>query len=169
MSLRLRPTFAMDLDAAAPTVMERLRRGLVADGLQTRWSRTPGARAERSDDDAHVLVFLTRRRFWSPWLHLEVHRADRGSHVFGRFSPHPNVWTAYLLGYLLLGTVASLCALFGASQALAGGRPTALWGVAPVAATALAMWWASQVGQRLARDEMALLRRRVDEALSGGD
>jgi hypothetical protein len=165
MSLQHRPTFSIDLPGPVSAVAERLRAALEDGAIETRWSRTPGARTEHNDEHVYVLVRHRERRFWSPWLHLEVYRQSVGAQVFGRFSPHPSVWAAYLLGYLLLGTVTFLASMFGAAQALSVGRPTALWALPFTGTVALLMWWSSQVGQRLARDEMADLRARVDAAI----
>lgn len=166
MKLQHRPTFAMDLPLVPAAVAEQLRAALAVDAVEFRCSRTPGANPQRHEDLIHFLIYHRRRRFWSPWLQLELaHRGDQ-THLFGRFSPHPAVWTAYIFGYLLLATTALFALMFGAGQALSVGRPTAFWALAVIVPAAAAMWWTSQIGQRLARNEMADLRARVTAAVS---
>ena len=165
MMLRHRPTFTIDLAEATSGVIARLRAGLPDPSLELRWSRTPGARAECNDEHCFVLLCRRQRRFWSPWLHLEVTQLAAATQLFGRFSPHPSLWAGYTLGYLFLAVASFFAVMFAAGQLLSGGRPTLLWALAPTGAIAVGMWWSSRIGQRLAREEMTDLRRRVDEAL----
>lgn len=166
MVLRHRPTFEIDLVEPAAEVIDRLRAGLPDPAVEVRWSLTPGARGDRNDEHVFILICPSRRRFWSPWLHLEVAQRPAGTHLFGRFSPHPSLWAGYTLGYLFLAAAGFFALMFAVGQRLSGGRPTLLWALVPTGAAALAMWWSSRVGQRLARDEMDDLRRRLDEALA---
>jgi hypothetical protein len=166
MVLRHRPTFTIDLADATGAVIDRLRAGLPDPSLELRWSRTPGARGDCNDEHCFVLLCRRKRRFWSPWLHLEVKQLPNATRLFGRFSPHPSLWAGYTLGYLFLAVASFFAVMFAAGQLLSGGRPTLLWVLAPTGAIAVGMWWSSRIGQRLARDEMSALRGRVDEALS---
>lgn len=163
MALELRPTFSFVVPESASEVVERLQRRLASPGIESRWSRT--GPIPSGWERIHVLAWLTRRRIWSPWLHLDIRPHADGTELFGRFSPHPSLWTAYALTYLALATVAFLSTMFALSQLMMNARPTAAWGVLACAVVAVLMWWASQVGQRLAAAEMQTLRNAVDHAV----
>jgi hypothetical protein len=171
MALTLRPTFSVRVEQSSEVVAHRLHRRLMNLPLESRWSRVPGASREVARDRTHVLLALTaaRRRFWSPWLHLDIREAEGGAELFGRYSPHPNVWTAYALGYLLLGAVIFLGSLFAAAQQMVHGDGHALWGVVAALVAAVLMWWSALVGQRLARDQMEELDSHFRNALSSSD
>jgi hypothetical protein len=167
MAAGLRPTFECSTDRGSADVSDRLRDAVDRDGLTATWSRVAGASAEVRGDQLHALIRLPegRRSIWSPWLHLDVQTRDGKTHLFGRFSPNPALWTAYMLGYLLIGSIAFLSLMFGVGQWMSGAAPTAWWTIAFVAVPAAAMWWASQIGQRLADDQMRSLRQAVEAAL----
>lgn len=88
-----------------------------------------------------------------------------GTQLHGRFSPHSSVWTAFAASYLGLGSLGVFSSIFGLSQWMVDSRPWALMGTATCIALVGVLWWASQVGQRLARDEMLMIRAVVDAAL----
>lgn len=168
MALGHRPTFLLELPEGPEAVARRLHAGLSVAEIETRWSRIPGASTETTKERTYVLLALPagRRHFWSPWLHLDIRPADVGSELFGRYSPHPNVWTAFALGYLLLGAIIFLGSLFACAQIMLGRPSHAWWPVIVAAVVALTMWWSAQVGQRLARVQIEELDARLHSALS---
>jgi hypothetical protein len=107
-----------------------------------------------------------QRSFWSPWLHLELRHAQTGTSVFGRFSPHPSIWTGFVFSYLGLAVLMFFTVLFGVAQQLSGQPGAAyslllLWvGIAAV------LWFVSQIGQNLAHVEMIELKKLVEASLA---
>jgi len=89
------------------------------------------------------------------------------THLAGRFSPHPTVWTAFAFGYLALGVLSFFASVFAYSQWSLGSTPSALWALGSFALIAVAMWWSAQVGQRLARGQMIELRLLLEAACLG--
>lgn len=168
MSLELRPTFSVDLDEPCTVVAERLRAGLERQPVWTKWSRVPGARIERSCGDTFVLVAVPEKqqRFYSPWLQVSIHPREQGTHLFGRFGPRPAVWSAFLLSYLFCACVGFFSLMWALSQMVLGGRPWAGWITLGAVTVAGLLWWASQIGKRLADEQMATLRRAFDQAVS---
>lgn len=167
MSLHHRPTFALYAPAAAESIQLLLQQRLTDPRLEVTWARTPGAGAASERAESHVLITFRPdlRHFWSPWLHLDLKVDDQGTRLAGRFSPHPSVWTGFAFGYLVLTVVSFFALVFGYSQSTIGSTPLAL-GVLPVsAAVAVVMWWSAQIGQRLARDQMAQIRGLLAESL----
>ena len=117
--------------------------------------------------DGHGLVCFssTCRRFWSPWLHLDFRQRDDNLVLFGRFSPHPSVWTAFIFGYLVLAVLSFFGIILGSSQWL---MDASVWGfvLVPICIIiGLILWGISQLGERLAREEMIELRVLLDEML----
>ncbi len=165
MSLHLRPNFSTKVALDSAQVAHDLERALDRPDLEVRWSRPAGTAQRKHFDRLHVLIAPRERRFWSPWLNLDLHATAEGVDAFGRFSPHPSVWTGFAAAYLLLGSVSFFSAIFGLSQWMVGGAPWALVGTAICAVLAALLWWTSLIGQRLARTEMALLREIVQQAL----
>lgn len=150
-------------------VAERLRVGLDRQAVWTKWSRVPGARSERSCGDAFVLVTVPeeQQRFFSPWLQVSIHPRGSGTHLFGRFGPRPALWSAFLLSYLFCGCVGFFSLMWALSQLMLGGVPWAGWITLGAVIAAGLLWWASQVGKRLAEEQMAALRRAFEEAVAG--
>lgn len=116
----------------------------------------------------HAMISISEknRHFWSPWLHLE-YRSTQEENVFGRFSPHPSIWTAFMFGYLALVVLSFFSLILGLSQQLVGQYPWGyllllIWGL-----IAVTMWIASKIGQGLAAEEMNqledLIRRCAEE------
>lgn len=165
MSLHLRPNFSTKVALDSAQVAHELERVLDRPDLEVRWSRPAGSAQRKHFDRLHVLIAPRERKFWSPWLNLDLHATDEGVDVFGRFSPHPSVWTGFAAAYLLLGSVSFFTAIFGLSQWMVGSAPWAFTGTLVCAVLAALLWWASLIGQRLARTEMALIREIVKEAL----
>jgi hypothetical protein len=169
MALHLRPNFTVKVPHDSEVVATELERVLSRPDLEVRWSRPAGGAHRKHFDRLHVLIAPKQRKFWSPWLNLDLHADATGVEAFGRFSPHPSVWTGFAAAYLLLGTIGFFAAIFGMSQWMVGTLPWALLGTLGCAAVAALMGWASQVGQRLARAEMTQLRAILAEALHETD
>ena len=116
----------------------------------------------------HVIVSLrpAKRHFWSPWMNLEIREIGDGSEVFGRFSPHPSIWTAIMFSYLAIATVCFFAIMFGVSQQLAGQTPWAYLVIPIGLLISVGLWIASKAGQRLAFDEMQQMRSIVQNCVA---
>ncbi|MEM1329148.1 MAG: hypothetical protein AAGG07_01170 [Planctomycetota bacterium] len=118
----------------------------------------------------HFLIWIPpeRRRFWSPWLHLDVRRGPDpagSATLFGRFMPAPSIWTGFMLAHLSLWTTALFAVIFGFSQLIVKQSPWAFWLVPLTLITSAVMIAASRIGQRLARHQMADLTAAIDGVL----
>jgi len=160
-TLALRPTFDLDVEIPPDEAAHRLG-AIIGAGGGPIVGETVG----------HHLMLGIRprdRHFWSPWLTIEIEEAstlpERSTRVHARFHPHPNVWTAFMLGYLAIGTAFAFAAVFGAVQLSLGQSPWALWIAAGAALVALVMWIAARIGQGLAREQMDVLGTVVHKAL----
>jgi hypothetical protein len=102
------------------------------------------------------------RHFWSPWLHIEVTDHDGQTHIRGRFTPHPNIWTSLAFSYFTLLSLAVFAGVWGMSQWMLEQHPTAMWIALACVVVVGLLWWSAQVGQRLAREQMHVLRDAVE-------
>jgi len=116
-----------------------------------------------------LVIPIKDRHFWSPWLNIEAREndlPDPSTHIQGRFSPNPSVWTAFMLVYSSLAVLAFLAAMFAVSQLIMGKPPWAFYFLIPITLISAAMYWASLIGQKIAHDQMQLLYRVTLETLA---
>ena len=155
----LRPTFVLHVPCSADEASERLQ-GLLRE-------ENPKVRGQAVKHHMMLTLKDRERRFWSPWLSLEVRRevGVDDTRVYGRFSPEPGLWMGFMMTYFALGVIACFAAVWGTSQIVLEAAPTALWALPVVGALALALWVATRTGQRLAAQEMGELREVVEAKL----
>lgn len=154
---KLRPSFTIDLAASPDEAIRRIRAGLRANGLSD-CSMSAGRCAE-------LFVERSRRRFWSPYLSIQLEEKDEGSLLRGRFAPHPEVWTLFAFLYAAVGFGILVGAGWGYAQWVLGRSP---WGLLLIPAGALliaALHGASVVGQRLGAEQMDELGSRLKRVL----
>lgn len=115
----------------------------------------------------HIILTHARhlRRFWSPWLSIELEPTSDGTRVVAKFMPHPSLWTGFALGYLAVGVLFFLAGFFAVAQLILGQHPWAAWIAAACAGTLLGMFAVAKIGQGLAQVPMADLDRRFSEVL----
>ncbi|MDQ7006677.1 MAG: hypothetical protein Q9Q40_05560 [Acidobacteriota bacterium] len=153
----MRPTFHLDLPLACDEVMRRLELSIARTDCPCH-GRSLARHAEIWVDDA-------RRKIWSPWLSLTIEAREEGCHLRGRFSPSPSVWTFFMFLHFFFAFLLFVGSLYGFSQWTLGRTPWAL-GVIPVATGGMVgVYLASLIGQRLGAEQMAMLRKIVDDAL----
>lgn len=163
-----RPHFALTLDCPSTQVLQHLFERLDAGPQKLRRTRVPGGGGRESipERDHFILTVPDNvRRIWSPWLTIEVSPEGTGSHLRARFAPHPTVWTGFAFLYLALSLACVFCLAFAVALVTTGAQPWSLSISAASLVLMLLMWWLSQVGQRLARDQMETLRRELMDAL----
>ena len=162
---RMRPRFILDVECGVPDVMTALR------------SRMPdnprGIEGQLSERHGVLTLAEAEQRFWSTQLGLSVEDRAQGpnpevppTRVRGIFSPHPEIWTAFVF---MMGTLAGLSVIgliYGIVQLIMGSTPWALLTPVVTTLTAGLVYTSTLVGQGLAADEMYLLRVHVDECLA---
>ena len=118
-----------------------------------------------------LVVPIEDRHFWSPWLNLEARPfqdAPPVTHIKGRFSPNPSVWTGFMMVYSGLAVLAFLASMFAVAQLVMSNPPWAFYFLIPIVLIAAVMYWSSLIGQKIAHDQMQLLYRVTLETLSQG-
>ncbi len=114
------------------------------------------------------------RHFWSPCLHLEIvpHRSEAESpaparsYVRGFFTPHPSLWSWFVMAYLASGTLFFFAGIWGLTQLQLGRSPWAFWLCGGFALGAAALWLVSRAGRAAAAAQMNALHESVERALS---
>ncbi len=159
MSIRLRPTFSIPFQISEGELFEQLQAEIdrQAESVKGQFKRGHGM----------ISINDSKRHFWSPWLHLHVVPPidDQSPELFGRFSPHPSIWTAVMFSYLALCVIVFFLCVIGMSQFLANEYPWGFWGIPLCLVIAVVIWIVSQAGQRLAHDEMVMLKQMVESAV----
>ena len=160
-----RPGFDHTVEAAPADVDRVLAALLDGDRALSGRARTGNLMLSVRDDERH---------FWSPWLHLQIvpHRVapsaagSSRSYVSGFFTPHPSLWTLFVMAYLTSAVTTFFAAIWGLVQLQLDHRPWAL-GVCLVSAFAAgALWLVSRVGRLHSADQMEALHATVDETLA---
>jgi hypothetical protein len=157
-SFRVRPRFSQVLDWGLEEAQERIARAVEATGGRVVLKRFPG----------YLTLRIPERdqQFWSPQLVLSLERRDDGrTAVEGIYGPNTNVWSLYLYGYLLVGSVGTFAAIFGFCQRALGALPWGLWLAGAMLVLAAAFYLIAQFGQKLAAWQTFQLHQAYEAAV----
>ncbi len=155
MTARLvRPRFEIDFVSDPDAVMEEVR---------SRLPECPHCTGMSVGRHAELFVPQAERRVWSPWLSVTAHERGDGTVLKGRFAPHPSVWTLYLFLSFGLGFALLVGTSLGYAQWATERTPWALVSIPLVGLLGMALYLASQVGQRLGAEQMDRLQHAISE------
>lgn len=86
--LQLRLKFNIESSLQAEEVLGRIEKYLNQDDVSCEgWV---------SDKNALLALPEKLRRYWSPFLNIEVEKNGFGAIIKGRFGPNPTVWTMFI-------------------------------------------------------------------------
>lgn len=106
------------------------------------------------------------RHFWSPRLNISLDAQDDGNtHVQGTYGPNANMWSSFLYGYLIVGSVGLFSGIFGSCQAVLGMQPWGLWIFGGMLAIGTGMYLMARMGRKLGARQMILLHRIYETAV----
>lgn len=153
----MRPTFALCVPAPPDDVLQTIKHAMGRDDCP--------CMGQTSGRHVTLMIKPTDRHFWSPWLGIDLTEHNGRSFVHGRFSPHPHVWTGFtaIYGTLVCGSL--FAGFFGISQLMLDQPAPVLWILPITGVLAALLYTLSLVGQRLAHEQMAMLRAFLDETL----
>ncbi len=154
--MKIRPTFSIEVADSGPDPIMAVRQAVATE---------PTIEGQFRAGHAMLAIRPDQRHFWSPWLHLDIRKSEDRNVLFGRFSPHPTIWTAYVFAYGTLAILSSFSLVFGASQYLAKAWPSAILAFPICIVVAVALWITAQIGQRMAHEEMHRMRDLVQNAV----
>ncbi|QDT69125.1 hypothetical protein MalM25_20530 [Planctomycetes bacterium MalM25] len=157
-SLRLQPTFRLDLPLAPEAARTRLQE-VVRSG-------EVGGPAEAAGSCVVLRAPAEEQRVWSPYLTAQLgpasDRGGSGSELLARFTPRPEVWTLLMMVYFGCVFAALAGGVYGCVQWLLGATPWAL-GLVPIGFAAIGVLHAvSLIGQNLSSHQMSALRERLE-------
>ena len=160
-SFRLRPRFSHVIDLGVEAARERIVNAV----------REHADRCEVKSFPGYVSLHVLEKdlHYWSPRLSLSLEPAGDGhTRVEGTYGPNTNVWSAFLYGYMLVGSVGVFSGLLGACQLWLGMRPWGLWILVAVALIAAGMYMSAQFGQKIGAQQTFLLHQVYEEAVGAG-
>ncbi len=106
------------------------------------------------------------RHFWTPRLNLSLEALEDGKTlVRGTYGPNANMWSSFLYGYLVVGSVGLFSAILGCCQWFLGMRPWGLWIFVTMLSLAIGMYVLAQLGQKLGARQTFLLHQIYESAL----
>lgn len=109
-----------------------------------------------ADKDAH---------YWSPRLSLSLEHEDGGrTRIEGTYGPHTDVWSAFLYGYMLVGSIGIFSGLLGACQRFLNMPAWGLWVASLMAFIAVGMYMLAQFGQKIGAQQTFVLHQIFEEA-----
>jgi hypothetical protein len=157
-SFRVRPRFVQTVPLSPQQIEDRVSAALAERCRGCELKRFPGYLTLRIPED--------EQHFWSPQLTLSLDPDEAGgTTISGIYGPRTNVWSMFLYGYLIVGTLATFTGIFGIAQWVVGARP---WGLAPFAifvALALALYLFAQFGQKLGARQTYTLHLAYEAAI----
>lgn len=114
---------------------------------------------------AELYVPEDERRLWSPYLSVRIDEEQEGCTLFGRFGPHPEVWTFFMFLYLLVAFLVLFGGTLGYVQWASGEAAWGLWAVWVGVPFLALLHLASHAGARLGQAQMQRLQGELDRAL----
>lgn len=155
--MRIRPRYTFTVPLDKETVLNKLREAI----------NNPNARIKGKFVKPLVVISIPEedRHFWSPELSLDLEEKEDGTEIRCILGPHSSIWTMFatFYGFAILVGVAGL--VWGFSQLTLGMSAYGFW-LVPLSVVLIAGAYAiALTGQRLAYDQMLLLRSFIKETL----
>jgi len=157
-SFRLRPRFSHTIDLAVDAAQERIANSARAEADRCEVKSFPGyVSLHVLEKDSH---------YWSPRLSLSLEpEGESKTHVQGTYGPNTNVWSAFLYGYMLVGSVGLFSGLLGACQFWLDMWPWGLWIFAATLLIMAAMYVSAQLGQKIGAQQTFQLHQIYERAV----
>lgn len=162
---RMRPRFSLEVHCGAEPIMDALRAGASGDRdrpLEGHFSVRHGV----------LMLPEVERQFWSTRLDVTVDEEHTGAdgatvptRVYGVFSPHPEIWQAYVFMIGTLGVIGVFGLVYGIAQVALGHVPWAMLVPLICLLVGALVYTSTLVGQGLAAPEMYELRSHLDDCI----
>jgi hypothetical protein len=157
-SFRIRPRFTQILNLGVEDAGERIVREVNRGEYPCEVLKFPGFICLRIPEED--------RHFWSPRLHLSLDPGEDGkTRIEGTYGPNANVWSMFLYGYLLLGSVGLFSGTLGFAQWMIGARPWGLWIFSAMLTAAIGLYVFAQFGQKMGAQQTFRLHRIYEAAM----
>ena len=156
-SFRIRPKFEAPVEKTSDEIIRIVNHGLELADHPFDSIEYPG----------HFIIRVKKenQHYWSPQLNLTFEDQDHGCLVRGRYEPHPNVWTLFVLLYLAISILILFVAILGLTRINLGMEAHILWILPILVATAAGMYLVSQIGQKLGAEETFDIHHFIENSL----
>ena len=156
-SFRIRPKFEVPVEKKSDELIRILEHNLALAEHPFDSVEFPG----------HYILRIKKdhQHYWSPQLSLILEDDERGCLVKGRYEPHPNVWTLFVLLYLAIAILVLFISILGFTRINLGMEAKILWLLPVLGAMALGMYFVSQIGQKLGAEETFDIHHFVENSL----
>ncbi|MGD7654366.1 MAG: hypothetical protein ACQCXQ_14195 [Verrucomicrobiales bacterium] len=157
-SFRVRPRFEHIVPLDPATTQRRITENIDPEIHRCEVKNFPGYLALRIPESDH--------HFWSPRLTLSIDPVGDGkTRISGIYGPNANVWSLFLYGYLITGSIAVFAGCIGLAQHLIGQTPWGLWILWVSLAAIAALYITAQFGQKIGARQTFLLHMAYESVI----
>lgn len=156
-SFRMRPRFEIATEDSADEFLQKIKVHLKQNDDPFDCSVMPG--------HFYLKVKKEDQHYWSPQLNLSFDEDSDPLLIRGRYEPHPNVWTLFILLYLALSVLILFIGIIGLSRMSLGMSAKILWVVPVLALAAAVLYFVSQIGQKLGAEDTFSLHHFLEEVV----
>lgn len=157
-SFRLRPSFSHVMALEAEQARQSITRKIGEANARCEVKSFPGFICLRIPEED--------RHYWSPRLNVSLEAEPDGTtRLQGTYGPNANMWSSFLYGYLIVGSVGLFSGILGFCQRSLGMPPWGLWIFGTMLAIAAAMYLLAQLGQKLGARQTFLLHQIYESAV----
>jgi hypothetical protein len=131
-------------------------------------ARLHSARCDVKSFPGYVTLFVVEKdtHYWSPRLSLSLESEGEGkTRIDGTYGPSTNVWSGFLYGYMLVGSIGVFSGLLGACQYWLNMQAWGLWITTAMLLIAVWMYLSAQFGQKFGAQQTFLLHQIYEEAV----
>lgn len=157
-SFRIRPRFEHAVALSPEDIRGRLLQALAQQSPSIEVKSFPGFLCLRVPEKERTL--------WSPRLMLGIEpTADQTTRIEGVYGPNANLWSLFLFGYLIVGSIGIFSGILGWAQHVIGAYPWGLWICGTMAVLALTFYLVAQLGQKLGAWQTFQLHTAYESAM----
>jgi len=157
-SFRVRPRFeqtiALSLDETRDLILNSLAQ------------KSPGVEVKAFPGYIGVHILERDQHFWSPRLALSLEATSaRSTRVQATYGPSAEVWSLFIFGYLIVGSLGVFSGILGFAQFATQTYPWGLWILGASLVLAASLYLGAQLGQKLGAWQTFLLHQAYQTAV----
>ncbi len=156
-SIRSRPRFKKTIPSNPEAIKEYVTSKL-KDNHQ-------GIKGAVFSEHFHLEIVKKEQHFWSPHLNVTLEESEGKTILRGRYGPKPTIWAIFTFGYSSLGITFLFAAMAGLVKLSLGQESRILWVLPVLLVLILALYIASQTGQKLGVEQTFRLHHFLEETL----
>lgn len=157
-SFRIRPRFQVVVPDEPAAIVEKLAAAIAQPDSPCTGRAIPG--------HAVLTMPAEAQHFWSPQLDLSIEAHPEGALIRGLYGPNPEVWLLFAFGYGITGVLALFISIFGFTRVSLGMEAPILWILPVLGGLAVALYIASQLGQKLGAEQTFTLHHFFEKTVA---